>query len=279
MLSDRWQKIAELSLRVLGNMSINHQGKDECIKNEVIRRSHAFLIAEPARSYEDALNTSLILMSCSIHLEGKNQIVHADHNGSPYIICTMINRLDSSEHPDLRKNLIVALTNVAELPLGFEKITGQLIHKIQILDEVFGSRAVKTLHGFLPRLSEYDEATLSFSNKAKHIGQAVIPALFFLFKKYKEEAVQVAIDETINFAEKLAPFINPEYGVQHEVKFLLMEILSQDAFNCHILQKFIVKHGNDMIVTRPDGKRTLKQEMYQECQEILELVSQDVRYI
>jgi hypothetical protein len=41
----------------------------------------------------------------------------------------------------------------------------------------------------------------------------VIRALATLFKKYQEEAAQVAIDETINFAEKLAPFINPEYGV------------------------------------------------------------------
>ena len=41
----------------------------------------------------------------------------------------------------------------------------------------------------------------------------VIKALATLFKKYQEEAAQVAIDETINFAEKLAPFINPEYGV------------------------------------------------------------------
>lgn len=138
-LDDKWQKIAELSLRVLGNMSINHEGKQECIDEKVIERSHAFLIDEPDRSYEDALNTSLILMSCSIHLEGKNQIVHADHHGSPYIIKTMIQRLecDDEEFGDLRKNLKVALINVAELPLGFEKITECLITKIQILDEVF----------------------------------------------------------------------------------------------------------------------------------------------
>ena len=129
-LDEKWSKIAELCLRVLGNMSLNHEGKQECIENRVIERSHKFLVDDPNRTYEDALNTSLILMSCSIHLEGKNQIVNADHHGSPYIICTMINRLESEEYPDLRKNLTVALTNVAELPMGFEKITFQLIHKI-----------------------------------------------------------------------------------------------------------------------------------------------------
>ena len=57
---------------MLGNMSINHEGKQECIDNKVIARAYGFLTESPERSYEDALNTSLILMSCSIHLEGKN---------------------------------------------------------------------------------------------------------------------------------------------------------------------------------------------------------------
>jgi hypothetical protein len=71
-LDEKWSKIAELCLRVLGNMSLNHDGKQECIDNRVIERSHKFLVDDPERTYEDALNTSLILMSCSIHLEGKN---------------------------------------------------------------------------------------------------------------------------------------------------------------------------------------------------------------
>ncbi len=72
VLEENHGKIAELSLRVLGNMSINHEGKNECIEQKVIERSYSYLIAHKQRSFEDALNTSLILMSCSIHLEGKN---------------------------------------------------------------------------------------------------------------------------------------------------------------------------------------------------------------
>ena len=83
----------------------------------------------------------------------------------------------------------------------------------------------------------------------------------------------MAIDETINFTEKLAPYINPALGVLKEVFVCLYEILPIDPFNCHILQKFIVKYGNELVINRPDGKRTLRQEMYQECHEILELVS------
>ena len=143
------------------------------------------------RSYEDALNTSLILMSTSIHLEGKNQIVDqgAEQN-NPVIIQTIISRLESDQFPDLRNNLKVALTNVAELPRGFEEITRQLLTKINILDEVFGARAVKPLHNFQPKLSEYDAM---LENCARlHSDYApwsqVIEALAFLFQKYKEEA-------------------------------------------------------------------------------------------
>lgn len=124
----------------------------------------------------------------------------------------MIRRLQLQKDPDIRNNLKVALTNVAELPEGFEKITYQLVDKIDILDEVFGQRAVKPLHNFLPKLSDYDE-NLNIDREVARQGVLVIKALAQLFRKYKEVAAQVASDETINFAEKLAPFINPEYDV------------------------------------------------------------------
>lgn len=98
----------------------------------------------------------------------------------------------------------------------------------------------------------------------------VIRSLAMLFKKYQEEAAQVAIDETINFSEKLAPFINPAYGVQKEVFICLYEILPIDPFNCHILQKFILKFG-DVPVQSEQGERTIKHVMSQEYHEILEL--------
>lgn len=77
-------------------MSINHEGKEECIVNKVIQRSYTYLIAGPGRSAEDALNTSLILMSCSIHLEGKNQIIdEVDSDDNPLILQAIVKRLDS----------------------------------------------------------------------------------------------------------------------------------------------------------------------------------------
>lgn len=43
ILKEDHGKVAELCLRVLGNMSINHEGKQECIDNNVIERSYHFL--------------------------------------------------------------------------------------------------------------------------------------------------------------------------------------------------------------------------------------------
>ena len=176
--------------------------------------------------------------------------------------------MESEVFPDLRNNLKVALTNVAELPRGFEEITRQLLTKISILDEVFGARAVKPLHNFLPKLSEYDAMLDSCPKLLSDWApwSQVIDALAFLFQKYKEEAAQVAVDETINFSEKLAPFINPKFGVQNKVFICLAEILSIDAYNCHTMQKFILKYGE-----LPVNNRTLKHEMFQECHEIFEL--------
>ena len=86
--------ICQLSLRVLGNMSINHDGKQECIDNKVITACSWFLHDSYTDSYEDSLNASLVLMSCSIHLDGKKQMVNEiDNNGEPRIIKLIIMRL------------------------------------------------------------------------------------------------------------------------------------------------------------------------------------------
>lgn len=60
----------------------------------------------------------------------------------------------------MRKNLKVTLINIAELPEGFLKIAHELsdINMMDLLDEVFGPRAVKALHNLLPKITEYPDA-------------------------------------------------------------------------------------------------------------------------
>lgn len=100
-------------------------------------------------------------------------------------------------------------------------------------------------------------------------GVMVIRALAVLFKKYQEEAAQVAIDETINFAEKLVPFFDPDHSVAKEVFDCLYEILPLDPFNCHILQKFILKYGDVPLSNDAEG-RTFKMLISHEYQDIFQ---------
>jgi hypothetical protein len=72
----------------------------------------------------------------------------------------------------------------------------------------------------------------------------------------------VAVDQTINFAEKLAPFINPETGLQKETVLCLREVCGIDQYNCHILQKFLKKFGETPI-KKETGATTIKRELAQ----------------
>jgi hypothetical protein len=187
-LEERHQKIAELCLRVLGNMSMNHAGKEECIQFDVIQRSYSYLEAGNGRPYNYALNTSLILMSCSIHLDGKNQIIELEEEGDDepesVILNVIINRLKKQEHPALRNNLKITLENVSESPRGFKAITLLLIKKIEIFDEVFGYRAVKPIYETLPPMSKWDKFLELDEPDEYFKGQRAVKALCYFFKKY-----------------------------------------------------------------------------------------------
>ncbi len=114
------------------------------------------------------------------------------------------------QYPDLRKNLKVTLLNIAELPEGFLKITHEISDKMELMDEVFGPRAVKALHNLLPKLSDYADPLRIDNRDIGSKYMRYIKSLAYIMKKYKDEAAQVAVDDTINFSEKLAPFLNPE---------------------------------------------------------------------
>jgi hypothetical protein len=96
LTAEDYGMLCQLCLRVLGNMSVNHEGKQECIDNWVIKNSAWFLNEQNTESLEDALNASLVIMSCSVHLDGKKQIVEElDELQEPKIIKLMIARLEN----------------------------------------------------------------------------------------------------------------------------------------------------------------------------------------
>ena len=64
------ERIQQLSLKVIGNISLHSQGKEEAIDEEVILYAWKFLNSEDMTT---VFNASHVLMSCTIHLDGKKQ--------------------------------------------------------------------------------------------------------------------------------------------------------------------------------------------------------------
>jgi len=85
-------------------------------------------------------------------------------------------------------------------------------------------------------------------------------ALAIIFEKYKEEAAQVAMDETINFSEKIAPFINPDLMLQKEA-FTCLNETRIDRYNCHILHKFLLQYGDQHLKSMENGVTTIQAEL------------------
>ena len=118
----------------------------------------------------------------------------------------------------------VAFLNISELPEGFLKITNELSEKVQLLDEVFGVQAIKGLHQLMPSLREYNDPLRINPFQISNTYTKYVKSIAYLMKKYKEECAQVAIDDTVNFSEKLAPFLNPETQLQKETVLCLREV-------------------------------------------------------
>ena len=134
-------------------------------------------------------------------------------------------------------------------------ICDELAEKVAILDEIFGPRCVKGLHQLLPKLSQYTNppeirGDVICVNLPRY--RAYMKALAFIFEKYKDEAAQVAMDETINFSEKIAPFINPDLNLQKEA-FTCLNETRIDRYNCHILHKFLLQYGDVPLETTQPG--------------------------
>lgn len=113
---------------------MNHEGKQEAIDDEVIMNAWKYF---DSSDFTDRFNASHVLMSCTIHLDGKKQAVSCtDDAGNPVIIQRMVMILFQKEE-NLRVNIKTSLLSISELPLGFDKVIHELSDKTELLDEVF----------------------------------------------------------------------------------------------------------------------------------------------
>ena len=98
-------------------------------------------------------------------------------------------------------------------------------------------------------------------------------AMAQIFDKYKEDAANVASNETINFTEKIAPFINPDLMLQKEA-FTCLNEMRIDHYNCHVLNKFLQYFGNQHLKTQrfPTGVTTIMEEIQRENPNLIAIV-------
>lgn len=212
------ERIQQLSLKVVGNISLHLEGKEEAINEKVILHSWKFLNSEDMTT---VFNATHVLMCCTIHLDGKRQATECeDKDHHPIIIQKLVEKL-YLKNEDIRENIKTILSNISELPAGFLKITHELSDKFDLADEVFGPKVIKSLCEMLPKLEHYeDPAKIDIKKHQHHI--QYIHTINKIFQKYKEEAAEVAVTETINFVEKVYPYLNLSLHPDKEETYKLM---------------------------------------------------------
>lgn len=103
------------------------------------------------------------------------------------------------------------------------------------------------------------------------IEQTYVRAISFIVKKYPNEGSRVAIDETVNFAEKLGPYLNPATTVFDEIATTLSQVCSLDSYNGLLLKKFVEEHGEKLITWEGGMSTTIKRELVQNYPDLVEM--------
>lgn len=230
---DEADRINELTLNVISNMSANHNGKSEACEGMAIEAVGRFL--KKKATEEQRKLAASVIMSVSIALDGKYQAVRCAKDDTPVILKRLYSLL-LTQVKDIRDNAKQCFLNIAELPEGFDKSVIILSKNIHILDEVFGTHCIKSLARLLPKLSSYKNPP-NIDSSELPMYQRCIKSLRFLIDKY-EQAVNEAID-TVNISQKLGPFLAESSGVCEDAAHLLKKIISKCSHNKEILRVFI----------------------------------------
>lgn len=216
-------------------------------------------------------NASHVLMCCTIHLDGKKQATsYEDAQKNPIIIQKIVEKLYLQDEW-LRENLKTTLINIAELPEGFLKITHELSDKFDLIDEVYGAKGIKTLCELLPKLETYEDP-LNINIKAHENHIMYIHTINKLFAKHGEDAIEVAITETINFVEKMFPYLNPNFPTAQQTAETV-KMTCTDDYSALLMKRLLSKYGG-VLVTLTDGTSTsMDLYLYKNHKELAEIIN------
>eukprot|EP01017_Pseudomicrothorax_dubius_P022976 TRINITY_DN24717_c0_g1_i2.p1 TRINITY_DN24717_c0_g1~~TRINITY_DN24717_c0_g1_i2.p1 ORF type:complete len:497 (+),score=80.92 TRINITY_DN24717_c0_g1_i2:36-1526(+) len=244
-------KVCHLTLAALGKLAVNPKAKAECIEEGVIFTANSFLVSHSESEVFHALET---IMFCTILLEGKNQCVGAERDE----ILLQIIKLLHHSNVEIVKLAKQTLVNIADLPLGFAKIAGHMSVLIDLLDDIFGTRAVSHLAKLLPNPIKAATPPLLPAERQEE-AKNVMRALGHFIRKY-DDAIVVAVEECVKITEKIAPFLllRDDKALQDLVAAVLIRICSKDEYNQSVLVEFIRKFEH---VKHPIHQTTLPVEI------------------
>ncbi|KAL4510611.1 hypothetical protein ABPG72_004765 [Tetrahymena utriculariae] len=263
-------RINYLCLDCLAKICVNTQGKEEGIQLKVINTANNFL---DSPINEEKKYSVVLIMNCSIHLDGKKQCTYVDDDN---LIRKLIALLDSKDE-NLRVDVKQALKNIAELPDGFLVITAKLAHNLNYLKEVFfvkqGNHRVfeqpvlLALAKLLPKTSELPNPPNLPANKVLDYEKYCIAICYFILNQ--EEVIHDALEQIVKLVEKLAPFLlfRNNKQLQDMVAHTLQKLI-QDPETKRQLIQYIMKYGN---VAHSSNSSTLNEEIakYKKLSEIL----------
>ena len=171
----------------------------------------------------------------------------------------------------LRENLKTTLTNISELPAGFLKITHELADKFELIDEVFGTRCIKSLWELLPKFDYRDDPfNINIKEHAHFI--MYVHTINKVFKKYKQEATEVAATETINFVEKIFAYIYPNYPT-HKMTIETIKEACSDEYNALLMKRLLNKYGELYLTLDNDRTCNLNMYLYENLKVLIDIVN------
>eukprot|EP00831_Metopus_contortus_P017358 TRINITY_DN17318_c0_g1_i1.p1 TRINITY_DN17318_c0_g1~~TRINITY_DN17318_c0_g1_i1.p1 ORF type:complete len:140 (-),score=34.02 TRINITY_DN17318_c0_g1_i1:145-564(-) len=91
--------------------------------------------------------------------------------------------------------------------------------------------------------------------------QLYVKYIYYFIQKY-EASLRIAIEDTINIAEKLAVYLNPSTKAQVEALYCLKQICKADSYQALVFRKFLEVYG-DMEFPKPMSKEmtTVRKEL------------------
>ena len=247
-------QIKEFILNILKNICLLKEGKVEALNERMIATVSKFLYSELD---SERLFSSAFMMCISNNIEAKKVISTFQTNGKFEILenlCELLkinkflNTNSKDDIPyDTKENTIIALKNISELPEAFIKIVDILHDDLNLLNEVFGIKALKGLSDLLPKLSNYKNPPQVEKEKIPLFAKYIKGIIYFI-KLYEDEAISLIINDTVNFNQKLGPFFVMNDNKMHkQAKSIINRICVKDHHNKQIIQRFIEKYGSGEI--------------------------------